>query len=112
MTVTRVPLYRVIRQLSLLRAVVSCITFCVSSRYITYLYLYYVLCASPSSLKCYLRLILFGHFLFEGGDEITILLSTGCSAIPSSVHFGGVARALARRGRISLESETDRVLTV
>ena len=24
----------------------------------------------------------------------------------SSVHFGGVARALARRGRISLESET------
>ena len=35
-----------------------------------------------------------------------------CSAIPSSVHFGGVARARARRGRISLESETGRVLTV
>ena len=30
----------------------------------------------------------------------------------SSMHFGGVARALARRGRISLESETGRVLTV
>ena len=27
----------------------------------------------------------------------------------SSVHFGGVSRALARRGRISLESETGRV---
>ena len=35
-----------------------------------------------------------------------------CSAIPSSVHFAGVARARARRGRISLESETGRVLTV
>ena len=32
-----------------------------------------------------------------------------CSAIPSSVHFGGVARARARRGRISRESETGRV---
>ena len=30
----------------------------------------------------------------------------------SSVHFGGVGRARARRGRISLESETGRVLTV
>ena len=35
-----------------------------------------------------------------------------CSAISSPVHFGGVARALARRGRISLESETGGVLTV
>ena len=77
MTITRVPLYRVIRQLSLPRAVVSCMTFCVSSRYSTYLYLYYVWWASPPSLKCYLRPILIYHFLLEWVEEITILPSTG-----------------------------------
>ena len=73
MTVIRVSLYRFIRQLSLPRAVVSCMTFCVSSRYSTYLYLYYVWWASPPSLKGYLRHIFFVHFLFEWVDEITIL---------------------------------------
>ena len=76
MTVTRVPLYRVIWQLSLPRAVVSCMTFCVSGRYIIYLYLYYVRWTSPASLKCYLRLIFIVHFLFEWVYEITILPST------------------------------------
>ena len=70
MTVTRVPLYRVIRQLTLPRAVVSCMTFYVSSRYSNYLYLYYARWASPPSLKCYLRLIFFGHFLFEWVDNV------------------------------------------
>ena len=77
MTVTRVPLYRVIRQLSLPRPVVSCMKFSVSSRYSTSSYLYYVRWASPSSLKGYLRLIFIDHFLFEWVGEITILPSTG-----------------------------------
>ena len=77
MIVTRVPLYRVIRQLSLPRAVVRCMKFCVSSRYSTYFYLQYVRWASPPSLKCYLRLIFIDHFLFECVDVITILPATG-----------------------------------
>ena len=48
-------------------------------------------------------------------DGITIHTLVGAPSVVqslSSVHCGGVARARARRGRISLESETGRVLTV
>ena len=76
MTVTSVTLYRAIRQLSLPCAVVE-LTICVSSRYSNYLYLYYVRWARPPSLKCYLCLIFFVHFLFEWRDGITMLPSTG-----------------------------------
>ena len=74
---TRVPLYSCIWQLSLPRAVVSCMTFSVSSRYSTYGYLCYVRVGKPTSTKFYLRLIFFLHLLFEWVDEITILHSTG-----------------------------------
>ena len=74
--VTCVPLYRVIRHLSLRRTVVSCMTFCVSFRYGIYFYLYDVRLASSPSRKSCLRLIVFVHFLFQWDEEITILPST------------------------------------
>lgn len=77
MAVTRVTLYRLIRQLALTRAVVSCMKLCISSRYSTYLYLNYVRLPIQSSLKCYLCLIFFVHFVFEWKDDIPILPYTG-----------------------------------
>ena len=74
---TSVPLYSCIWQLSLPRAVVSCMKFSVSSRYSTYGYLCYVTVGKPTFTKCYLRLIFFLHFLFEWVDEITIFPFTG-----------------------------------
>ena len=81
MTVTRVPLYRVIRQLSLPRAVVSCMTFVSVAVTVTTCTYAMFQWASPPSLNCYLRLIFFVHFLFEWGDAITILPATGATVL-------------------------------
>ena len=75
------PQYRAIRQLSQPRALVIRMKFCVSSPYSIYLYLYYKPWASQPSLKCFLRLIFFVHFLLEWVDEITILPSTGATVL-------------------------------
>ena len=56
-----------------------------------------------------------GDYLLHVGEVIFQIIGKGDDIVVqslSSVHFGGVARARARRGRISLESETGRVLTV
>ena len=74
--VTRVPLYNCICQFSLPRAVVRCMTFSVSSRYSTYGNFCYVTVGKPTFTKFYLLLIFLVQFLFEEGDEITILPST------------------------------------
>ena len=65
MTVTRVPLYVTILQLSMPRAVVSWIIFCVNSRYSIYEYLYYITVGKPAFNEYYICLIFIDRFLFE-----------------------------------------------
>ena len=81
MAVTRVPLYGLIRQLSLPRAEISWTTFCVSRRYSAYLYLYYGGWATPPSQKGYIRPIFIHNFLFEWVDKINILSLTGATVL-------------------------------
>ena len=76
MCVTRVPLYRVVRQLSLPRAVVSCITFYVSSRYSTYGYLYYVTVGKPTFTKMLSSPHILRRVSVGKVHEITIFPST------------------------------------